>query len=65
MKDGLPSDFPNFSPANNTGLSIRQSFPRQNFEITNSPKFYPTRILYYMVRMIFATTIKIRKGWHT
>jgi len=30
-------------------LSIRQSFPRQNFEITNSQKFYPTRIFRYIV----------------
>jgi len=29
--------------------SIYQSFPHQNFEITNSPKFFPTRILHYMV----------------
>jgi len=29
--------------------SIRQSFPRQNFEITNSPKFFPARILRYTV----------------
>jgi len=30
-------------------LSICQSFPCQNFEITNSHKFYPTRILCYTV----------------
>jgi len=29
--------------------SIRQIFPRQNFEITNSPKFFPARILRYTV----------------
>jgi len=28
--------------------SIRQSFPHQNIEITNLPKFFPTRILSYM-----------------
>jgi len=34
--------------------SIRQSFPRQNFEITNSPKFFPARILHYTVYNIKA-----------
>ena len=30
-------------------LWIRQSFPRQNFVIIIFPKFYPARILRYMV----------------
>ena len=39
----------NFPPANTTGSSIRQCFPRQKLKIANSPKFFPARILRYTV----------------
>jgi len=41
-KDNLPK----FFPASNTGV---KHLPKFSFEITNSPKFFPTRILHYMV----------------
>jgi len=39
----------NFSPAIIQVSSICQSFPYQNFEITNSPKFFPATILHYII----------------
>jgi len=39
--------------------SIGQSFPRHNFEITNSPKFFLTRILHYTVLILLMITINI------
>jgi len=39
--------------------SICQSFPFQNFEITNSPKFYPARILRYTVFIYFRCLLLI------
>jgi len=42
-------DLPKFSSCHNTGIKHLSKFPCQNFKITNSPKFFPTTILCYMV----------------
>ena len=39
----------NFPPANTTGSSICQCFSRQKLRIDNSPKFFPARVLCYMI----------------
>ena len=40
-KDNSPSDLPKFSASNNIGVEHSLKFSRQNFEITNLPKFSP------------------------